>query len=146
VQIDRVGHVSFTIGDLDHSVEFYARFGYEQVSRTQVRGIAPQPDGPPKDVDVDLAWLRRSAGDPMLELVCYTDQPIERARINSRVGAAHLCFVVSDLQSAVAELRADGVTFVSEPRRDQFGTHWVYLHDPDGNTLELLQDPPAETH
>ena len=79
----------------------------------------------------------------MLELVRYTDQPIEPARINSRVGAAHLCFVVSDLQSAVAELRADGISFVSDPRRDQFGTHWVYLHDPDGNTVELLQEPPG---
>jgi catechol 2,3-dioxygenase-like lactoylglutathione lyase family enzyme len=59
------------------------------------------------------------------------------------VGAAHLCFAVSDLRDSYDELRADGVEFLSEPREDQFGTGWVYMRDPDGNTVELLQDPPS---
>jgi catechol 2,3-dioxygenase-like lactoylglutathione lyase family enzyme len=143
MQIERFDHVSFTVGEIDRSVAFYGRFGYEPSRRLRAQGIEPTGEASTTDVDVDIVWLRRSAGGPMLELVRYVDRPAERARPNSRIGAAHLCFAVSDLVKSYEELTADGVEFLSAPRQDQFGTSWVYMRDPDGNTVELLQDPPA---
>jgi catechol 2,3-dioxygenase-like lactoylglutathione lyase family enzyme len=143
MQIERFDHVSFTVGEIDRSVAFYGRFGYEPARRLQAQGIMRTGEASTTDVDVDIVWLRRSAGGPMLELVRYVDQPAECARPNSRIGAAHLCFAVSDILGSYGELTADGVEFLSAPRQDQFGTGWVYMRDPDGNTVELLQDPPA---
>jgi catechol-2,3-dioxygenase len=31
--------------------------------------------------------------------------------------------------------------FLSQPHQDAAGTRWVYLRDPDGNTVELIEDP-----
>lgn len=143
MQIERFDHISFTVGEIDRSVAFYARFGYEPVRHLQAQGIMPTGETTSTDVEVDIVWLRRSEGGPTLELVRYEDQPAERARPNSRIGAAHLCFAVSDILESYEELRANGVEFLSAPRQDQFGTGWVYMRDPDGNTVELLQDPPA---
>jgi catechol 2,3-dioxygenase-like lactoylglutathione lyase family enzyme len=142
MQIERFDHVSFTVGEIDRSIAFYGRFGYAPARCLEARGIIATGKGATADVDVNIAWLRRAEGGPTLELVSYTDQPVERARANSRVGAAHLCFAVSDLRDSYDELRALGVEFLSEPHEDQFGTAWVYMRDPDGNTVELLQDPP----
>jgi catechol 2,3-dioxygenase-like lactoylglutathione lyase family enzyme len=142
MKIDRFDHVSFTVGEIERSVAFYGRFGYEPARRLQAQGIMPAGEATTTDTDVDIVWLRRREGGPTLELVRYVDQPTERARPNSRIGSAHLCFAVSDVVGSYEELRADGVEFLSAPRQDQFGTGWVYMRDPDGNTVELLQDPP----
>jgi glyoxylase I family protein len=141
MQLERFDHVSFTVGELQRSVEFYGRFGYEQIRRLRARGIKPG-EGRLAEVDVDIVWLRRSDGWPTLEFVKYLDEPVEPAPPNSRIGAAHLCFGVSDLRAAHDELAAEGVEFLSEPRVDPQGTAWVYMRDPDGNTVELLQGPP----
>jgi catechol 2,3-dioxygenase-like lactoylglutathione lyase family enzyme len=143
MKIERFDHFSFTVAEVDRSIAFYARFGYEPIGRRQSRGIISTGEGASTDVDVEIAWLRAVGGGPMLELVRYLGEPTERARPNSRVGAAHLCFAVGDLQDTYEELRRDGVPFLSPPRTDQLGTRWVYLRDPDGNTVELLQDPPS---
>jgi catechol 2,3-dioxygenase-like lactoylglutathione lyase family enzyme len=143
MQIERFDHVSFTVGEIDRSVAFYERFGYEPIRRLQVQGIMPTGEATTTDVDVDIVWLGRSEGGPTLELVRYVDQPAERARPNSRIGSAHLCFAVSDIVGSYEELTADGIEFLCAPRQDQFGTDWVYMCDPDGNTVELLQDQPA---
>lgn len=141
MRVERFDHISFTVGELDRSIAFYARFGYAPMRRRQSQGIMPTGDSGAVDVDVAIAWLRNPAGAPVLELVRYLGQPVEQARPNSRVGAAHLCFAVGDLERSYLELRDAGVPFLSPPRRDQFGMGWVYLHDPDGNTVELVEDP-----
>ena len=91
---------------------------------------------------LDIQLLRRPDDGLMLELIEYTEQPSKRAAHNSRVGAAHLAFVVSDIHSAYEALRADGVHFLSAPNTDRYGELWVYLRDPDGIVLELMQPRP----
>ena len=142
MHIERFDHVSVTVGELDRSIAFYARFGYEPIRRLRTHGIVPTGDGTTADAEVDIVWLRHGVGGPMLELVRYLHGSAERAAPNHWIGAAHLCFAVRDIQSSHEELRADGVSFLSPPREDQLGTKWLYMLDPDGNTVELLQDPP----
>ena len=79
----------------------------------------------------------------MLELLRYTNQPAHRAAHNSKVGAAHICFAVEDVLGAYESLTTEGIQFVSPPHEDAFGVRWVYMRDPDGNAVELIQDPPA---
>jgi catechol 2,3-dioxygenase-like lactoylglutathione lyase family enzyme len=45
------------------------------------------------------------------------------------------------MPSAYDELTQVGVPFVSAPHTDQYGVSWVYMRDPDGNVVELLQKP-----
>ena len=50
----------------------------------------------------------------------------------------HFALGVSDLDAAAAELAADGLTFLVEPRDYDWGRS-AYLRDPDGRLVELSQ-------
>jgi predicted enzyme related to lactoylglutathione lyase len=57
-------------------------------------------------------------------------------------------FDVVDIAATHRELTARGVTFVRPPEREPWGGFVATLHDPDGNTLQLLQlpEPPLTAH
>jgi catechol 2,3-dioxygenase-like lactoylglutathione lyase family enzyme len=50
-------------------------------------------------------------------------------------------FLVDDVYSAAAELRAAGVEILLEPQTDDSGNAWVHFRAPDGNVYEFTQDP-----
>jgi catechol 2,3-dioxygenase-like lactoylglutathione lyase family enzyme len=52
----------------------------------------------------------------------------------------HFAFSVADLDAACAERRAQGLTFLVEPREFPWGRS-AYLRDPDGRLVELSEDP-----
>jgi catechol 2,3-dioxygenase-like lactoylglutathione lyase family enzyme len=143
VRVQRVDHVSFTVGDVERSMVFYGRFGFEQYKRYVSAGPEVDAGADTRRADMDIQWLKHPLGGPMLELIRYVHHPADRSAHNSRVGAAHLCFAIDDVVGAHAELSADGLEFLSDPNEDEFGVRWVYLRDPDGNAVELIQDPPA---
>lgn len=143
MHVQRIDHVSFTVADVDRSVAFYGRFGFEPHKRYLSAGPEVDDGADTEHADMDIAWLRHPAGGPMLELIRYVHHPADRAAHNSRVGAAHVCLCIDDVFAAHRALEADGITFLSAPHEDEFGVRWVYLRDPDGNAMELIQDPPA---
>ena len=50
---------------------------------------------------------------------------------------------VDDIQAAWHELTARGVEFVRPPEREHWGGWVASFRDPDGNLLQLLQQPRA---
>jgi catechol 2,3-dioxygenase-like lactoylglutathione lyase family enzyme len=143
LDVKRVDHVSYTVSDIDRSVDFYSKFGYRPVNRYAASGPELDVAVATENADMEIQVMRRPDGG-MLELISYVRQPSERAPRNSVVGAAHLAFVVGDIQAAYEELTADGVEFLSEPNTDRYGEKWVYFRDPDGITVELMQ-PDADS-
>jgi catechol 2,3-dioxygenase-like lactoylglutathione lyase family enzyme len=143
LDVKRVDHVSYTVSDIDRSVDFYSKFGYRPVNRYAASGPELDVAVATENADMEIQVMRRPDGG-MLELISYVRQPSERAARNSVVGAAHLAFVVGDIQAAYEELTADGVEFLSEPNTDRYGEKWVYFRDPDGITVELMQ-PEADS-
>ncbi len=141
MNVQRIDHLSFTVGDLDRSAAFYRRFGFTDVKRYVSAGPHVDRGADTQDADMELLWLKRPEGGPMLELIRYTKHEAGRSAHNSKVGAAHICFVLDDVFGAHAELVAAGMTFLSDPNEDEFGVRWVYLRDPDGNAVELIQEP-----
>lgn len=141
MKVRKVDHVSFTIGDIERSIAFYGLLGFEAQRRYVVEGAdAAEGTGTP-GARIEIAWLGHNAGGPMLELLRYENKPAGRSAHNSEVGAAHICLEVEDVASGYADLQAAGVPFVSAPHSDQYGVTWVYMRDPDGNVVELLQQP-----
>jgi catechol 2,3-dioxygenase-like lactoylglutathione lyase family enzyme len=136
-------HVSFTVGDLDRSTDFYARFGFEATKRFTSAGPDVDEGSEAEHADMDIQWLRHPLGGPMMELIRYIHHPAGQSAHNSKVGAAHICFSVEDISTAFDALVGDGVKPLSDPHEDESGLLWVYLRDPDGNVVELIQDPSA---
>jgi catechol 2,3-dioxygenase-like lactoylglutathione lyase family enzyme len=50
-------------------------------------------------------------------------------------------FLVDDVATAAAELRAAGVEILLDSGIDASGNAWVHFRAPDGNIYELTQDP-----
>ena len=144
IVVTRLDHLSFTVSDVERSTAFFKRFGFEQEREYLSAGPEVDEGADTPNADMQIRWLTHPLGGPMIELIRYLHHEAGRAAHNSQVGAAHLCLAVEDVRAAYAELSADGITFLSEPREDAYGVAWVYLRDPDGNALELIQDPPKD--
>jgi catechol 2,3-dioxygenase-like lactoylglutathione lyase family enzyme len=143
LKVHRIDHISLTVGELDRSIAFYERFGLEPYKSYVSAGPEVDEGADTPRADMNIVWLRRPDERVMLELIRYVHHPVQRSVHNSNVGAAHLCFAIDDVYRAYEELTADGLQFLSPPHEDEFGVRWVYLRDPDGNAVELIQDPAA---
>lgn len=139
IDVRRVDHFSYTVGDIDRSVAFYVQLGFRPVNRYVEAGSHVDLGAGTERADMDIQVLRHGDDGPMLELIRYTQHATNRAARNSEVGSAHMGFVVTDMDAAYAALRADGVEFLSPPNTDQYGEKWVYMRDPDGIPVELMQ-------
>lgn len=61
-------------------------------------------------------------------------------RVANQYGFDHLALHVDDVDEAFAELSAAGVKFNGEPKNFQT-IRIVFFADPDGNLVELVEDP-----
>ncbi|OYR80449.1 bleomycin resistance protein, partial [Halorubrum ezzemoulense] len=55
----------------------------------------------------------------------------------NRQGATHLGLTVDDVEAFYADL-ADGVETLSPPRTTESGTTVLFVRDPEGNLIEVL--------
>ena len=131
-------HYAITVADLEQAVEFYRDvLGLDVLSRFSVGG-----DAFAAGVGVDGAsaeFVHLDAGDARLELVSYDPEADRRPepRLNEP-GATHLGLEVTDLDAVYAEF-PDDVETLSEPRTTESGTAILFVVDPEGNLVELLE-------
>jgi catechol 2,3-dioxygenase-like lactoylglutathione lyase family enzyme len=148
-----IWHFSFTVSDLDRSLEFYVgALGLELVHRqiqdnAYTRSLVGHPEAVLEIAQLAVPGEPRGISTHDLELVDYKHPPGERgSRDPWNPGAAHMAFVVEDVEQRYAELRAGGVEFVSPPNRITAGVNeggaTCYFFDPDDIVLEILQPPP----
>ncbi|MDS0295567.1 VOC family protein [Halogeometricum luteum] len=131
-------HVGVTVADLEQTVKFYRdTLGFPVESEFSVSGEAFATA-----VDVESAtgrFAHLDAGGVRVELVEYEPEG-ERERESSvnQPGAKHLGFSVDDIDSLYESL--DGqVETLSEPRTTDTGSRILFLRDPEGNLVELLE-------
>lgn len=116
-----LAHMSIPVTDLERSREFYCKnLGMKFLS------------APPK---AGMVFLD-AAGDCII--LVRVDRPISTARVNN----VHHAFIIAhdDYEAAVRELRDNGVEILSEEDRrgENVNGPRAYFHDPDGNTLEII--------
>jgi lactoylglutathione lyase len=147
--IGRVHHTGFTVRDLDRSVAFYRDLlGCSVVfEQEKTGGYLAEIVGYP-EASVRMAHLRAPSGDLVIELFQYLrPATLDADPEPARIGNAHLCFLLADLESTYERLSAAGVDFFSAPVDVDTGANaggrGVYLHDPDGITIELFQPAPS---
>jgi catechol 2,3-dioxygenase-like lactoylglutathione lyase family enzyme len=133
-----VHHVGTTVRDLERAVEFYTEtFGLEVLDRFSVSGEAFATG-----VGVDGAEGRFAHIDGdgcRVELVEYDPEgePAAADAVN-QPGGKHLGFVVDDLDAFYDGLD-DDVETVSEPQLSPTGTGILFLRDPEGNLVEVVE-------
>jgi catechol 2,3-dioxygenase-like lactoylglutathione lyase family enzyme len=143
--IKAVEHFSFTVSNIQAALDFFQNtLGLNATPIMEVESKAVQTI-----VGMPGASLRISnvqvPGGPNLELVEYIN--IQGTKIGSETcnpGAAHIAFIVDDIQKAFIELSFKGVIFVNPPvwapGNDGSG-RWgaCYMKGPDDITIELIE-------
>jgi lactoylglutathione lyase len=143
--ITRPHHTGLQVRDLERSVAFYRDLlGFDEVFAWNPRApYIGELVGYP-DVDLHAAVLRPPNSDVFLELLEYRNvdrTPVDTSTANP--GTAHTAYFVDDLDALYADLVAKGVASVSPPVTPTMGPNKggraVYLLDPDGIRVELIQ-------
>lgn len=148
--IHAVWHVGFSVCDIEASIEFYTRgVGLELVHRQSqdnpyTHALVGYPNASLRIAQFAIPGVAPPPSGHLLELIEYvTPRGTQIPPENSRIGSAHLAFEVDDIHARVERLRSLGARLVSEPVEITAGINAggraVYLYDPDGITLELLQ-------
>ena len=92
--------------------------------------------------------LFRSAPGHKIELLEYLAPP-DRKRVDLKpcdVGSIHVALTVDNLDAVLSTIAASGWKAAGEPQTLKSGPNAdkrvVYVRDPDGTTIELMQPPP----
>ena len=143
--VQRLSHIGLCVSNLERSLAFYRdALGFRELSALEVSGVETDRLLELEGVKLRASYLERDA--VRVELLCFdapgSTGPTEPAPAN-RLGLTHLSLRVDDLDSAIhAVERAGGRglphTRVESPR---FQMRAVFVVDPDGLRIELLQAP-----
>ena len=143
--ITGIHHFSITCADADRSLAFYQDlFGLEIVSDREVErdGFVARVTGV-AGARVRIVHLQGyGANFELIEFMEPAGEP--RARGSHHAGSAHLCFVTDDLDEEYERLAALGASFRSDGPvavvgGPNDGGKGLYLDDPDGNGVEIIQ-------
>jgi len=127
-------HTALIVDDYDEAIEFFVEaLGFELTEDSP----AVTNDGRPK------RWVVvKPPGARTGLLLAQADGDDQRAAIGSQfAGRVGLFLRVDDFDAAVERMRAQGVTFVSEPRSEPYGDVVVFV-DVAGNKWDLLGPRP----
>jgi len=131
-------HFAVTVSDLDRAVDFYRDvLNLDVLTRFSVGGEAFETGVGIDDASADFAHM--DAGDTRVELVEYTPEgdAIAESDLN-QPGGTHLGLEVDDLD-AVYESLPDDIDPIAPPQKTESGTRIMFVRDPDGTLVELLQ-------
>ena len=147
------GHININVRDLDRSIEFYEKLGFEVfVPGVPYLGLASAPESQvlPEAAAEALGLARGTSGRacimqlgdgfPKIDLTEFRDLDQRDPLSNSDLGVVRICLATEDLRREVDRLKADGIEFLSEPVAGHAGLADVAVcKDPDGTLIELLQ-------
>ncbi len=144
-------HSGFVVQDIDLMVAFY-RDTLGLTVMNEIDSVAP-PEGDHTGIPGahrTLVCVGKPEGDHALELVHCIDTPSPGGHLDRhQLGAAHICFNVTDLEALHQELSSKGVRFVTEPimtdTPEGLRRGICYAQDPEGNYVEFIQPPTASS-
>jgi lactoylglutathione lyase len=122
-------HTCYRIFDVDRSVSFYEKLGFEELRRLPIRDEA---------INVFMGLPGDGA---RLELTWNKDQS-EPYEIGT--GYGHIALTVDDLDATLGRLAEQGI----DPERPPYqvregGSRLCFVRDPDGYRIELIEAGPT---
>lgn len=129
-----VHHIAISVSDLENSVPFYSRFGFEEVLRWQAG-------------DGSLTIVQMRLGGLLLEIFCCARADAAEVGERSleadlkRPGTKHFGLGVADIEACRRQLIGAGLLDESTVvTRGRTGVDYLFIRDPDGIFIEIVQD------
>lgn len=149
LRVTAVNHTGITVANLERSLAFWQDvLGFELSHRAHHRGdLASEVTGV-AGAEICIAVLK--APGHRIELLEYRAPP-DRKRAEARpcdLGSVHIAFTVEDLDVALSAMAAAGSRAAGKPQTLESGPNAgmrvIYVRDPDGTTIELMQPPSGK--
>ncbi len=139
MKLGRINHVGVATPSIEKSIALYR----DMLGATK---IGAPFDLPPQGVRVCFVDTPNSQIELLEPL--GADSPIARfLEKNPLGGQHHVCFEVTDIHEAKAEMEAKGARVLGEPRIGAHGTPVIFVHPKDmGGVLVELMESPKEGH
>lgn len=142
--ITTMNHTSFTVSNLQESVDFYQNvLGLELISladrneefSSAVTGI--------RGAKLNIAYLR--APNCSIELIEYTGAAgVRLDTATNNTGSAHICFNIRDFDEWLVHMEQNNIRFRGKlchvPSGPNKGKRVCYAMDNDGNNLEFIEE------
>jgi catechol 2,3-dioxygenase-like lactoylglutathione lyase family enzyme len=141
-------HTGITVSNLERSLAFWRNVLGFELSHTahQTGEMATEITGV-AGAEIKLAVVKTPGGHKV-ELLEYLAPPERKRHVDLRpcdVGSVHVALIVDDLEAILSAINASGWKAAGKPQTLQSGPNAgkrvVYVRDPDGTTLELMQRP-----
>jgi catechol 2,3-dioxygenase-like lactoylglutathione lyase family enzyme len=140
-------HTGITVSNLERSLAFWRDIlGFEFSHAAHQKGELAQEITGVEGAELKLAVLKTPGGHK-IELLEYL-APVDRKRANVRpcdVGSVHVALLVEDLNAVLDRVAFSGWKTAGQPqiltKGPNAGKRVVYIRDPDGTTVELMQLP-----
>ncbi len=139
-------HTGITVSNLERSLEFWQNvLGFEFSHRAhQTSEMASEITGVP-GAEIKLAVVKAPGGHK-IELLEYLAPPDRKQHVNLRpcdVGSVHIALAVDKLDAILEKIAASGWKAAGKPQTlktgPNAGKRVVYVRDPDGTTIEFMQ-------
>ncbi len=118
-------HTCYRITDIDRSVDFYTRLGFEEVGRMPIRDEATN------------VFMGLPGDGARLELTYNHGQ---QEPYDLGTGYGHVAVTIDDLDGVLERLAAQGI----EPEKPPYtvrdgGSRLCFVRDPDGYRIEMIE-------
>ena len=121
-------HTCYRIGDIDRSVSFYEKLGFDERARMNIGDEA---------INV---FMGLPDEDPVLELTY--NHGVDSYELGT--GYNHIAVTADDLDATLERLAGEGI----EPEKPPYtvregGSRLCFVRDPDGYRIELIESNPS---
>ena len=141
-------HTGITVSNLDRSLAFWRDVLGFELSHTahQTGEMASEITGVAA-AEIKLAVVKTPGGHK-IELLEYVAPADRKRHVNFRpcdVGSVHVALIVDDLDAVLSAINVSGWKAAGKPQTlrsgPNAGKRVVYVRDPDGTTIEFMQQP-----
>ena len=127
--IQKLTHITILVKDQDQALKFYTeKLGFEMHTDVDFNGMRWLTVCPAGQKDMEFCLMKAATQEDL-------------AQVGKQGGSFGIgCLSTNDCQKTYEELKAKGIEFVGEPKKESWGIG-VILKDLYGNTFYLNQAP-----
>jgi catechol 2,3-dioxygenase-like lactoylglutathione lyase family enzyme len=141
-------HTGITVSNLERSLTFWRDvLGFELSHTAHQTGEMAREITGVAGAEIKLAVVKAPGGHK-IELLEYLAPADRKRHADLRpcdVGSVHVALVIDDLDAVLSAINVSGWNAAGKSRTLQSGPNAgkrvVYVHDPDGTTIEFMQQP-----